>query len=71
MKSRPGSRHVFRFGVFEMDLASEELCKNGLKIKLRGQPFQILAMLLEPPGQVLTREEICRKLWSDGTRAAL
>jgi DNA-binding response OmpR family regulator len=36
--------------VFEMDLASEELRKNGLKIKLRGQPFQILAMLLEPPG---------------------
>jgi DNA-binding response OmpR family regulator len=50
MESAAGSRRVFRFGVFEMDLASEELRKNGLKIKLRGQPFQILAMLLEPPG---------------------
>jgi cholera toxin transcriptional activator len=71
MESAAGSRHVFRFGVFEMDLALEELRKSGLKIKLRGQPFQILAMLLDRRGQVVTREEIRRKLWSDGTRAAL
>ena len=50
-----------------MDLASEELRKNGLKIKLSGQPFQILAMLLERPGQVVTREELQKNLWPDGT----
>jgi TolB-like protein/DNA-binding winged helix-turn-helix (wHTH) protein len=56
-----------RFGVYEVDLAFEELRKNGLKIKLSGQPFQVLAMLLERPGEVVKREEIQKKLWPDGT----
>ena len=56
-----------RFGVYEVDLVSEELRKSGLKIRLSGQPFQILAMLLERPGQVVTREELQKKLWPDGT----
>src|SRR6185295_18836877 len=58
---------VIRFGVFEVDLRSGELRKNGLRIKLQDQPFQVLAMLLEKPGQVVTREQLHQKLWPDGT----
>jgi cholera toxin transcriptional activator len=58
---------IIRFGLFEADLLSGELRKNGLKIRLSGQPFQILAMLLEKPGQVVSREELQKKLWPDGT----
>ncbi|MCH6552710.1 MAG: tetratricopeptide repeat protein, partial [Acidobacteria bacterium] len=56
-----------RFGVFEVDLRSGELRKQGLKIKLQGQPIQILALLLERPGDVVTREEIQKKLWPADT----
>lgn len=51
------------FGVFEADLRSGELHKHGVKIKLHPQPFQVLAMLLEHPGEVVTREELKTKLW--------
>jgi DNA-binding winged helix-turn-helix (wHTH) protein len=47
-----------RFGVFDVDLRAGELRKHGLKIKLQEQPFQILQILLEHPGDVVTREEI-------------
>ena len=56
-----------RFGVFEVDLASGELRKQGLRIRLQEQPFAVLAMLLERPGEVVTREELIRILWPDGT----
>ena len=56
-----------RFGTFEVDLDSRELRKSGLKIKLHGQPFDLLAMLLERPGEVLTREQLQRKLWPSET----
>ena len=58
---------VVRFGVFEVDLQAAELRKNGVKIKLQEQPFQILALLLKRPGTVVTREEVQHKLWPDGT----
>jgi Tol biopolymer transport system component/DNA-binding winged helix-turn-helix (wHTH) protein len=58
---------VIHFGVFEVDLRAEELRKNGTKIRLRGQPFQILAMLLERPGEIITREELQQRLWPEGT----
>src|SRR5438876_2369192 len=58
---------VIRFGVFELDSQAGELRKHGLKIRLQDQPFQILVMLLEQPGQVVTREQLHKKLWSDGT----
>ncbi len=61
------SLRLVRFGVFEVDLESGELRKNGLKVKLQEQPFQILAMLLERPGEVVTREELRQKLWSADT----
>jgi TolB-like protein/DNA-binding winged helix-turn-helix (wHTH) protein/Flp pilus assembly protein TadD len=56
-----------RFGVFEVDLHSGELHKQGVKIKLHDQPFQVLAMLLEHPGQLVTREELRQKLWPANT----
>ena len=56
----------YRFGVFEADSATGELRKQGIRIKLNVQPFQVLLMLLERPGQVLSREEISRELWPHG-----
>ena len=57
----------FRFGVFEADSATGELRKQGIRIKLNVQPFQVLVMLLARAGEVLTREEIARELWPEGT----
>ena len=55
------------FGEFELDLRARELWKNGQKLTLQEQPFQILAMLLERPGQLVTREELTKKLWPSDT----
>ena len=57
----------YRFGVFEADAATGELWRKGVRVRIHAQPFQVLTMLLDRPGEVLTREEICRKLWPDGT----
>ncbi len=62
----PGSR-VVRFGVYEADLRAGELRKQGLRLRLPEQPFQLLAILLEHSGQVVTREELQKRLWPDGT----
>jgi len=62
-----GSSGVFRFGAFEVDLSTGELRKRGLRLGLQDQPFQILAALLEHPGQVVTREELLHRLWPEGT----
>jgi Tol biopolymer transport system component/DNA-binding winged helix-turn-helix (wHTH) protein len=56
-----------RFGLFELDLEARELRKSGVKIKLQDQPFQILAMLLERPGEIVTREELQKRLWTEDT----
>ena len=56
-----------RFDAFEVDLRSRELRKHGVKIKLHQQPLQILALLLEHPGEVVTREELQRQLWPSDT----
>jgi TolB-like protein/DNA-binding winged helix-turn-helix (wHTH) protein len=58
---------VFRFGVFEVDPGEGELRKSGLRIKLQDQPLQVLVMLLERPGETVTREELQRRLWSADT----
>ena len=58
---------AFRFGRFELDLRARELRKDGVRIRLQDQPFELLAMLLERPGETLTREELRRRLWPDGT----
>ena len=54
-----------RFGVFEADLRAGELTKHGLRLRLQGQPFQLLAMLLEKPGELVTREELRNRLWPE------
>jgi len=58
---------VIRFGVFDADLHAAELRKAGAKLKLEGQPFQILALLLKHPGEVVTREELQQQLWPADT----
>ena len=63
--SSPARR--YRFGAFEADASTGELRRQGIRIKLNSQPFQVLVMLLERPGELLTREEIARELWPDGT----
>lgn len=61
------NRRVVRFGVFELDLSAGELRKNGVKLRLQGQPFQVLTLLLERSGKVVTREELQQKLWPSDT----
>src|SRR3954462_352843 len=56
---------LVRFGAFEADLRSGELRKDGVKLKFSGQPFKVLAILLERPGEVVTREELQKRLWPD------
>src|SRR5579864_2330809 len=56
-----------RFGPFELDLRGGELRKEGRRIRLQEQPFQILQMLLESPGEVVSREDIRKRLWPDET----
>lgn len=58
---------VVRFGPFEADLRAGELRKHGVKLKLVGQPLEVLAMLLECPGQLVTREELHARLWPTDT----
>ena len=58
---------ILRFDVYALDLRAGELYKGGRKIRLQEQPFQILAMLLERPGEVVTREEMRDRLWSGDT----
>jgi TolB-like protein/DNA-binding winged helix-turn-helix (wHTH) protein/Flp pilus assembly protein TadD len=60
-------RSQFRFGVFEMDLRAGVLLKHGLRVRLQEQPFQLLAMLAEHSGEVVTREELQKKLWQADT----
>jgi Tol biopolymer transport system component/DNA-binding winged helix-turn-helix (wHTH) protein len=55
---------VVRFGLFELDLKAGQLSRNGTKLRLPQQPLQLLAVLLERPGEVLTREELQQRLWS-------
>src|SRR5215470_11135821 len=59
--------NAVRFGVFELDVRKGELRKSGLKLQLGGQPLQVLAVLLERPGEVVTREELHKQLWAEGT----
>ena len=58
---------IARFGVFEADLDSRELRKQGRRIRLQDQPFAVLAILLERPGIVISREDIRQKLWAADT----
>lgn len=57
--------NIVRFDCYEADLASGQLYKHGVKVRLRDQSFQVLTSLLKHPGQVVTRDELCRRLWRD------
>ncbi len=59
--------NVVRFGLFELDLKSGELRRNGSRIRIPQQPIQVLALLLERPGEAVTREELRQRLWSPDT----
>jgi TolB-like protein/Tfp pilus assembly protein PilF len=65
LERRPSS--IKRFGTFELDVRARELRKGGIRIRLQDQPFEILALMLERPGDVVTREELRQRLWPDGT----
>jgi Tol biopolymer transport system component/DNA-binding winged helix-turn-helix (wHTH) protein len=67
MNQTKQSGQTLRFGPFEVDLRAGELRKDGVKLKLQGQPFQLLALLLERPGDVVSREELRQKLWPADT----
>src|SRR2546428_7809266 len=61
------SRSILHFGVFEVDVRSGELRKQGVRIKLQEQPFHVLAVLLQRPGEVVTREQLRSENWSADT----
>ncbi len=67
MEAIVGSHRNLRFGVFDVDLRAAELRKHGIRVRLEEQPFHILALLLERPGELVTREELRQKLWSADT----
>ena len=58
---------IFRFGLFEADAGRGTLSASGLRVKLHEQPFRVLILLLEHPGEIITREELRQKLWPEGT----
>jgi len=67
MQENLQTRVRLRFGVFEIDIRAGELRKHGLRIRLQEQPFQVLAILLEHHGEIVTREELQKKLWPADT----
>src|SRR5260370_35512257 len=54
---------ILRFGIFEVDLHSRELRKRGMRLRMQQKPFQFLELLLERPGELVTRKEIAERLW--------
>jgi tetratricopeptide (TPR) repeat protein len=66
LKDHP-ARTIIRFGVFEADLQTGELRRAGIRVKLQAQPFRVLTLLLERPGEIVTRAEIVRGLWGSDT----
>src|SRR5690242_17596793 len=67
MNSDVQARRRYRFGVFQLDTFSGELYKHGIRIKLQDQPCQVLTVLLERGGEVVTREELRQRLWDHDT----
>ena len=67
MEDEGRTASLLRFGVFELDLRTGELRKSGKRVRLAPQPFQLLVLLASRPGELVTREEIQRELWGNGT----
>ena len=67
MNTQSESEGALRFGAFELDERARELRTGSTRIRLQDQPFEILRLLVRRPGEVVTREELRRQLWPDGT----
>jgi DNA-binding winged helix-turn-helix (wHTH) protein len=67
MRAPPQAPHILQFGIYEIDVRTGELRKSGVKLKLQEQPFQVLRMLVEHPGEIVTREELRNRLWPADT----
>ena len=67
MNHAGGSGNLFRFGLFEADPAGGTLTRNGGRVKVQDQPFRLLVLLLEHPGEVVSREDLRQALWPEGT----
>jgi len=67
MEPTAGSGKLFRFGLFEAEPARSTLTRNGVRVKIQDQPFQLLLLLLERPGEIVTRDELRQSLWPEGT----
>jgi TolB-like protein/DNA-binding winged helix-turn-helix (wHTH) protein len=63
----PGATRIVSFGTFDLDVDTGELRKRGIRIALQDQPFRVLLALLERPGDIVSREELCGRLWPGGT----
>src|SRR4051794_18788243 len=61
------SQSPIRFGLFEVDLKAGEVRKRGIRVRLQDQPFEVLAALLEHPGQLVTREQLQARIWAGNT----
>jgi len=67
MERIASAARIFRFGLFEADTGRSTLIRGGSRVKLQDQPFRVLILLLERPGEIVTREELRQKLWPEGT----
>jgi eukaryotic-like serine/threonine-protein kinase len=67
MQPAVSSAQVFKFGLFEADVARSTLTRSGVRVKIQDQPFRVLLLLLDHPGEIVTREELRHKLWPEGT----
>src|SRR6185437_2358737 len=67
MEQAVASAKIFRFGLFEADAANGTLTRNGVRLKIQDQPFRVLVLLLERPGEIVSRDELRQRLWSQDT----
>lgn len=67
VSTRGGGQRTVRFGAFELDVHAGELRKDGLRVNVQDQPLQVLVALLDQPGRLVTRDELCSRLWPAGT----
>ena len=67
MEQTTASASLFRFGIFEADSGNYTLTRSGARVKIQEQPFRLLVLLLERPGEIVSREELRQRLWPEGT----
>ena len=67
METSPSGPRIAKFSVFDVDLNAGQLRKHGMRLRLAWQPFQVLQILLEHPQEVVTREELRKRLWPEQT----